>query len=352
MVVKVMNSAPTMSSAVMYNENKVKEGEAVVLAAINADEGLSVHETFARLERMNIRSKEVSFHMSVNPAEGERINETDLKAFISELMVGLGYGSQPYMIYRHDDIERRHYHVVSIRTDHQGKKIPDRQEQRKCMNILEGLSQKYGFRVGNGNAEALDGLGINPSRFDPLKGHVAAQFEAIVQRCLSFRFTSPEQFKLLMQSHGISVSFRESSGGMAVLQGISKEGKICTKPIDERALSIAVCDDVQERIALSLSADKGPSREIEKVCRIVSACLPYAESVKGFEAMLERKGIACHIRRKDDGKIVGATFIDKDTRCVFGSSEIKTFKAAKLNELEPKVKNKENTRKVSAGKKM
>lgn len=352
MVVKVMSSSPTMSSAVMYNENKVKEGEAVILAALNADEGLTVHETFARLERMNIRSKDVSFHMSVNPAEGERIDEKALKEFVSELMNGLGYGSQPYLIYRHDDIERRHYHVVSVRTDHQGKKIPDRQEQRKCMNLLEGLSQKYGFRVGNGNAEALAEIGINPSRFDPQKGHVAAQFEAIVQRCLSFRFTSPEQFKLLMQSHGVSVSFREANGGMAVLQGISKDGKICTKPVDERSLSVAVCEDVQERIALSLSADKGPSREVEKVSRIVSACLPYAESVKGFEAMLERKGITCCIRRKDDGKIVGATFIDKDTRCVFGSSEIKTFKTTKLNDLEPKVKNQENTRKVSAGRKM
>ena len=347
-----MSSSPTMNSAVMYNENKVKEGEAVILAALNADEGLTIHETFARLERMNIRSKDVSFHMSVNPAEGERIDEKALKEFVSELMNGLGYGSQPYLIYRHDDIERRHYHVVSVRTDHQGKKIPDRQEQRKCMNLLEGLSQKYGFRVGNGNAEALAEIGINPSRFDPQKGHVAAQFEAIVQRCLSFRFTSPEQFKLLMQSHGVSVSFREANGGMAVLQGISKDGKICTKPVDERSLSVAVCEDVQERIALSLSADKGPSREVEKVCRIVSACLPYAESVKGFEAMLERKGITCCIRRKDDGKIVGATFIDKDTRCVFGSSEIKTFKTTKLNDLEPKVKNQENTRKVSAGRKM
>ena len=352
MVVKVMSSSPTMSSAVMYNDNKVKEGEAVILAALNADEGLTVHETFARLERMNIRSKDVSFHMSVNPAEGERIDEKALKEFVSELMNGLGYGRQPDLIYRHDDIERRHYHVVSVRTDHQGKKIPDRQEQRRCMNLLEGLSQKYGFRVGNGNAEALAEIGINPSRFDPQKGHVAAQFEAIVQRCLSFRFTSPEQFKLLMQSHGVSVSFREANGGMAVLQGISKDGKICTKPVDERSLSVAVCEDVQERIALSLSADKGPSREVEKVCRIVSACLPYAESVKGFEAMLERKGITCCIRRKDDGKIVGATFIDKDTRCVFGSSEIKTFKTTKLNDLEPKVKNQENTRKVSAGRKM
>ena len=91
-------------------------------------------------------------------------------------------------------------------------------------------------------------------------------------------------------------------------------------------------------------------REAEKVCRIVSSCLPYAESVKQFEAMLQRKGIECHIRRKDDGKIVGATFIDRDTRCIFGGSEIRTFKASELDVLESK--GKVNERKVTTGRKL
>lgn len=348
MVVKLMNSAPSMSSAVMYNENKVKEGEAAVIAQVNPDEGLSVLETFSRLERMNIRSKEVSFHMSVNPAEGEMMSEADTVRFVSELMAGLGYGSQPYVIYRHDDIGRTHYHVVSIRTDHRGRKIPDRQEQRKCLSLMEGMSQRYGYSIGNGTSEALFELGIDPRRFDASKGHVAAQLEAIVQRCLSYRFVSPEQFRLLMRSHGVSVSFRES--GTAVLQGMDPEGKTCTKPVDERALSVAVHDEMQERISQSLSAGKTPVREAEKVCRIVSSCLPYAESVKQFEAMLQRKGIECHIRRKDDGKIVGATFIDRDTRCIFGGSEIRTFKASELDALESK--GKVNDRKVTTGRKL
>lgn len=351
MVVKLMGSAPSMSSAVMYNENKVKEGEAVIIAQVNPDSGLSVLDTFSRLERMNIRSKEVSFHMSVNPAEGERMKESDVIRFVSELMSGLGYGSQPYVIYRHDDIERSHYHVVSIRTDHRGKKIPDRQEQRKCMSVIEGLAPYYGFRVGNGNAEALVELGIDPRRFDHSKGHVAAQLEAIVQRCLSYRFTSQEQFKLLMRTHGVSVSFRE--GGTAVLQGLADDGRQCTKPVDERALSIAVNDEVADRIALSLSSGRGPVREAQKVARIVAACLPHADSVRGFESMLERKGISCHVRRRDDGRIVGATFIDKDTRCVFGSSEIRTFKASELNAIESKGKVQDSGRSQKAsGRKM
>ena len=74
-----------MGSALSYNEEKVKEGEAEVIAEVNVDEDhLSILDTFARLETMNIRSKDVSFHMSVNPAEGEKLTREQVK----ELMDG------------------------------------------------------------------------------------------------------------------------------------------------------------------------------------------------------------------------------------------------------------------------
>ena len=138
-----------------------------------------------------------------------------------------------------------------------------------------------------------------------------------------------------------------------MLQGLADDGRQCTKPVDERALSIAVNDEVADRIALSLSSEKGPVREAQKVARIVAACLPHADSVRGFESMLERKGISCHVRRRDDGRIVGATFIDKDTRSVFGSSEIRTFKASELNAIESKGKVQDSGRSQKAsGRKM
>ena len=153
-----MSSSSSMGSALSYNEEKVKEGEAEVIAEVNVDsDHLSIRDTFARLETMNIRSKDVSFHMSINPAEGERLTREQVKELVSDIMKGLGYGSQPYVIYRHDDIGRTHYHVVSIRTDRRGRKIPDRQEKRNCVRILEGLSEKYGF---NGNVEIVNDASI------------------------------------------------------------------------------------------------------------------------------------------------------------------------------------------------
>ena len=238
-----MGSSCSKGSALSYNEEKVKEGEAEVIAEVNVDEDhLSILDTFARLETMNIRSKDVSFHMSVNPAEGEKLSREQIKELVSDIMKGLGYEKQPYIIYRHDDIGRTHYHVVSIRTDRQGKKIPDRQEKRNCVRILMGLEQKYGFKVGNGNAEALRDLGLSGRCFDASVGHVVLQMEAIAQECLGYRFTGVEQFQSLMREHGLEVSERN---GFMCLQGLNDKGQPCTPKVDERSLSIpikAVCD--------------------------------------------------------------------------------------------------------------
>ena len=355
-----MGSSSSMGSALSYNEEKVKEGEAEVIAEVNVDEDhLSILDTFARLETMNIRSKDVSFHMSVNPAEGEKLSREQVKELVSDIMKGLGYEKQPYIIYRHDDIGRTHYHVVSIRTDRQGKKIPDRQERRNCVRILTGLEQKYGFKVGNGNAEALRDLGLSGKSFDASVGHVVLQMEAVAQECLGYRFTGVEQFQALMREHGLEVSERN---GFMCLQGLNDKGQPCTPKVDERSLSIpikAVCD---KRISECLKPDRAPVRQSEAVSRIVHACLPHAQNIEHFVVMLERKGITCSIKTDPVGKVTGVLFIDRPSRCVMNSSEIKGFRLSDINELKNNATLKENdsskrneqqqTKKSSASRKM
>lgn len=316
-----MSSSSSMGSALSYNEEKVKEGEAEVIAEVNVDsDHLSICETFARLETMNIRSKDVSFHMSVNPAEGERLTREQVKELVSDLMKGMGYGKQPYVIYRHDDIGRTHYHVVSIRTDHSGKKIPDRQEKRKCVKVLDGLAQKYGFKVGNGNAETLRELGLTDRCFNASAGHVVLQMEAIAQEGLSYRFTSVEQFQAVMRDHGIEVTERN---GHMTLQGLNDKGQPCTPKVDERSLSIPVKSECDRKVSICLAPDRAPVRESEAVSRIVRACIPHAKDLDHFRAMMDRKDISVSLRTDASGKLTGALFIDRASRCVLNSSELR-----------------------------
>ena len=114
MVIKIMASSPTMKSALEYNEKKVSCGEAEVIHTANVDPDLgNFIETLKRYERRNFSSKELSFHMSVNPSKTDGLSEGKAKELIADIMEGLGFANQPYAIYRHDDIARKHYHVVS-----------------------------------------------------------------------------------------------------------------------------------------------------------------------------------------------------------------------------------------------
>lgn len=317
-----------------------------MIAEINMDaDHLSIHDTFSRLETMNIRSKEVSFHMSVNPAEGEKLSLGQIKELVSDIMTGLGYGRQPYIIYRHHDIDRIHYHVVSIRTDHNGKKIPDHQEKRNCVQILKGLEQKYNFKVGNGNSETLRELGLTNKNFTPSVGHVVLQMEAITQECLSYRFTGFEQFQAVMREHGLAVT--EKNGFMS-LQGLNRDGQPCTPKIDERSLTIPIKSECDKKISDCLRPDRAPVRESEALSRIVRASLPFAQNIEHFTSMLERKGIAFNVRTDASGKVTGAVFIDKSSRCVLSSSEIRNMKLSDINDLKNKtsLKDSDSTRQI------
>jgi len=59
-------------------------------------------------------------------------------------MKHLGYGNQPYLVYKHADLERVHFHIVSTRIDSEtGKKIKDNYEKEKTQRFINDLEQKY-----------------------------------------------------------------------------------------------------------------------------------------------------------------------------------------------------------------
>jgi type IV secretory pathway VirD2 relaxase len=63
--------------------------------------------------------------VSLHWAKGEVVPAQDLVAIADQYMQGMGYGRQPYAVYQHHDTEHPHVHIVSVRVDEIGKKIPD-----------------------------------------------------------------------------------------------------------------------------------------------------------------------------------------------------------------------------------
>ena len=152
MVIKIHQVAST-ENALMYNEKKVKEGVATFFDSKNTlsanpfmyDENHRL-KNLLDIEKMNPRVKNKCLHISFNPSIEDylKLNDTIIRQEIGKMMEHMGYGNQPYFVYKHRDLERVHFHVVSTRIDREtGRKIKDNFEKQKMQQFIKNLEQKY-----------------------------------------------------------------------------------------------------------------------------------------------------------------------------------------------------------------
>lgn len=138
MVIKIHQACSTQN-ALFYNERKVVQHKATFYLSRNTPEinpflgdKNARHRIFKEIEDRNTRVQKKGLHISVNPTVGDlvRLGDAGIRTEIDNLMKHLDYGNQPYLVYKHADLERVHFHIVSTRIDSEtGKKIKDNYEK-------------------------------------------------------------------------------------------------------------------------------------------------------------------------------------------------------------------------------
>lgn len=65
-------------------------------------------------------------HISLNPHPDDRLSDVDFTRLAHEYMEKMGFGEMPYLIVKHEDIDRHHVHIVALRVGTDGRCISDR----------------------------------------------------------------------------------------------------------------------------------------------------------------------------------------------------------------------------------
>ena len=325
MIVEIHQSSPTMAGTLRYNEDKVRSGIASVLctANIGSDDLDVVNRVFEQREREAIRELEhVSFQMSVNPSESDGIDESHIPAFVEELMEDLGYGNQPWVVFRHNDIERVHYHVVSIRVDGDGRKIRDYYEKRQCDRIVQALERKYGYIKGRGEEPSERERSALPV-FNEGSGDVVRSIEDCVRDSLSYRFTTERQFAEVLRCHGVRVQEGLGTRDLSVhlsFQGLDRDGRPCTGSISDAHLPFNVRKELDRRLedcqVMDTSQGRGELRQS------LSEALSESTDIESLRRNLKEKHIDLVIYTDREGVPRGTTLIDHRSRCAFKGSEV------------------------------
>ena len=380
MIVNIEPPNPGIMAALKYNENKMDGSEGVrpgeddtlenghIVATRNLPEGRELDDEFRRLEMEAMKSRHsgpkiqnTSFHMSVNPSETDRkLSEEESVKLIDEIMDAMGYSKQPYRIYKHTDIPRMHYHVVSTRVGQDGKKIEDSFERLKLRKTLQEISKKYGFEIILNEAEKkkqnIKGISTKsvksreefyPSSVKtqtnteeetgkaqngPVRSFsrketrpVAEQIKDICEDALKWHFSTFEQLQYLMLKR-YNVLLENEKGHTEdhlVLSGTTPSGEIVTRLLTEQDLGISLLEEIKKKIeAENMSKRKEQKKRLETVAR---AAAEVARTYTEFQKIMEKKGIWTSISWTQDGKeAFGLTYLDRATKCAWKGSETET----------------------------
>ena len=122
-------------------------------------------------------------------------------------MERMGYGDQPYIVFKHKDISREHLHIVSLRVDENGHKLPHDFEARRSMEILRDLERKYGLHPSVKGEEQADKVGLH--RVNYREGNVKQQISSVVRLCLlNYKCSSYGELRTLLERFNVSAEER------------------------------------------------------------------------------------------------------------------------------------------------
>ncbi|KAB7726894.1 relaxase/mobilization nuclease domain-containing protein [Rudanella paleaurantiibacter] len=144
MIVKLTTSISVKGTA-RYNDQKVDNGEASVLLTKNfVSEKLAARESFRShvLElyaSFNPRISKPGVHFVLAFSPQETVSDEKLSQIGQEFMDKMGFGKQPYVIYRHHDTAHPHAHIVSVLVDGNGNKVSEDFIKHRCNTARKEL---------------------------------------------------------------------------------------------------------------------------------------------------------------------------------------------------------------------
>ncbi len=337
MVAKI-SIGSSLYGALSYNGEKMNKEEGRVLGAnkiiLPADGQIDIArmvENFNAFMPKTGKTKKPVLHILLNPHPDDRLTEQQYEILAREYLEKLGFGEQPYIIYKHMDIDRHHIHIVTVNVNEQGKRLNQDFLFRRSKKITTEMEEKYNLHKAQREKITPD---MPIKKVDPsgdIKRQVANSVKMVGMR---YKFQTMGEYNAVLSLYNIRceqtdgrVNGREYHG--LVYFATDDEGKVIANPFKASRLGkFASRTAVEGRFERAKEKiDVAPTRD--RVADVLSR----ATDKENFTAKLKDCGIDVVFRYTDEGRIYGVTFIDHNTMTVLNGSRLgKQFSANALNE--------------------
>lgn len=327
-----------------YNEKKVQKKNAVCIAAPNF---LLDHskmnfyqklETFEQRNSLNARAETKTIHISLNFDPSEKLPDQRLTQIASAYMEKMGFGEQPYLVYRHDDAGHPHIHIVStliredrtrIPTHYIGKLLsePARKAVEERFGLVKAEQQKQVRRQ-------IKPIDISSTAYGKVETKQSIS-EVLRHVVPNYNYTSLPELNAALRQFNVIADPGEAGGfihqhGGLLYTLVDTEGRKIGVPIKASRFSGKyTLKHLQERFAINQPL-RGPFKKIFRA-KIDEAFASHPHSLAELIEALHNQKVYTLLRRGEQGNIYGISFVDNENRCVMNGSEVgKTYSIAAL----------------------
>ena len=329
-----MTMGSSIRGALSYNEQKVriKDAEMLLASGFSCDiNSLGFSEKLRRFQSLNERYEKANtntLHVSLNFPPDEDLSDEKLRSIALDYMNRIGFAEQPFLVYRHNDANHPHIHIVTntIRADGtpiQLHKIGEKLSEpaRKAIEVEYGLIKAESRKK---EIMPLPGSDLIPEEYGKTK--VKNYLTNIVgQVAKTYKYSSLEEFNLILRQFNILAdrgpesSARYKKGGL-VYSFINKKGQKVGVAIKASA--------IYKNVTLNKLEEKYAANQVSKIYfkdylkKKISDNLKRSKSVTAFfEGMLRNK-IITGMDNDLNGNFKGVYFVDHLNRTVFTQNEL------------------------------
>lgn len=331
MVAKISYGS-SLYGALAYNGEKVNEGVARILETNKvfcpADGGHDITgcmQDFLAYMPSQVHTKKPVIHISLNPHPDDRLSDEQFSAIALEYIERMGYGNQPFVVYKHEDIDRHHLHIVTLAVDEQGKKINDGNNFYRSKHITREIEQKYGLLPAE-RQRTKEAFRLQ--KVQPQEGNIKKQLASVIKPAAKFyHCPSFKEYRALLSTYNICVEevkgemYGKSYNGL-VYFATDDKGKKVGNPFKASLFGKSVgYEALQNRFKASKEKLKEKQFAPKTKAAVVGA-LNHSATKENFRDNLYRKGIDVLFRENDEGRLYGITFIDHSNGCVVNGSRL------------------------------
>lgn len=343
MIAKIGKSE-NLYGALAYNNLKVDNEDGKILMVNKIIETVNGQYSVAQLTRSfepyliaNRNTEKHTLHISLNPDPNDIVSDDKFQQLAQDYMREMGYGEQPFIVFKHTDIDRTHIHIVSVCVNEQGKKISDKFEKRRSMNLCRQLEKKYGLVAATDKEHRQVNKVFTP--IDYKSGDVKCQIASVVRHLPNYyKFQTLGEYNALLSLFNITTEKVDSVIDGKSIKGLlyvplDKKGEKAGHPVKSslfgKDAGLSALEIYFEKCKVELKVHQ--SKQTLKSAVSVAVQTTYDEV--SFKKKLVEQGINAVVRRNDSDRIYGITFIDHNSKTVWNGSRLgKEFSANVFND--------------------